>query len=112
MLVDEVLGAVGAERLLVGDGGVDEGAARAGTRRRRAVASPTAIDAVRLSMSTAPRPHTSSTPSSVVTSSPPNGSCCHRVLVGRHDVGVTEQQQRRRGRVGALDARDEVAATR
>ena len=67
----------------------------------------TAIDAVRFSMSTAPRPHTS--PSM---SSPPNGSWLPVVGVHRHDVGVAHQQQRRRGGIGALDAGDEARATR
>ena len=55
-------------------------------------------------MSTAPRPHTSSTPSALRTSSPPNGSRCQPAGVDRHDVGVAHQAQARRGRVAALDA--------
>ena len=67
----------------------------------------TAIDAVRLSMSTAPLPHTS--PS---TSSPPNGIARPAALVDRHDVGVAHQAQARRRRVAALDAGDQRGAAR
>ena len=66
-----------------------------------------AIDDVMLSMSMAPRPHTS--PSM---SSPPNGSWRPSLLVHRHDVGVAEQAQRGRVGVGALDAGDEAGPTR
>ena len=77
-----------------------------GVKPERASArNATAIVAVRLSMSTAPRPHTS--PS---TTSPPNGSRLPAVGVRGHDVGVTHEQQRRRGRIAAFDARDEVLA--
>ena len=54
-------------------------------------------------MSTAPRPQTS--PS---TTSPPNGSRRQPSGFTGHDVGVAHEQQRRRGRVAALDPRDEV----
>ena len=55
-------------------------------------------------MSTAPRPQTSSTPSALRISSPPNGSRAPAVGVHRHDVGVAHQAQARRRRVAALDA--------
>ena len=58
-------------------------------------------------MSTAPRPQTSSTPSSLRTSSPANGSRRQPVGVHRHDVGVTHQAQARRARVAAFEAGDE-----
>ena len=76
--------------------------------RSRAAASrlnATAIDAVRFSMSTAPRPQISSS-----TRSPPNGARRPAVGVRGHDVGVAHQQQRRRVRIAALDARDEALA--
>ena len=53
-------------------------------------------------MSTAPRPHTS--PSTI---SPPNGSRVQPAGLTGHDVGVAEQQQRRRRRVGAVEAGDD-----
>ena len=82
LVVDEVVRAPGAERLLVGHREVDERALGAEAGRRRALRMATAIDDVRLSMSTAPRPHTS--PS---ISSPPNGSCRQRsALTGTTSV--------------------------
>ena len=83
------------------------GRPRAGTRASPSERKTTAIDAVRLSMSTAPRPHTS--PS---ISSPPNGSC-------RQPSGVTGttsvwpiRHSDGRGRIGAWDAGDERGPAR
>ena len=56
-------------------------------------------------MSTAPRPHTS--PSTI---SPRERIALPAIGVDRHDIGVAHQQERRRVRVAALDARDEVLA--
>jgi hypothetical protein len=64
VLAHQGVGAPGAQRLLVGHRGVHQ---RARGRKPPVARRPraTAIDAVRFSMSTAPRPQTSSTPSSV-----------------------------------------------
>ena len=91
---------MGAERLLVGDGEVRERPVGAEARLGQ-TAHATAIDAVRLSMSTAPRPHTH--PS---ISSPPNGSWPPPVG-HRNDVGVAQEQSE-----GASARRPSMRATR
>ena len=65
----------------------------------------TVIEAVRFSMSTAPRPHTS--PSM---SSPAERIMAPVLAVGRHDVGVAEEQERGGFGVGALDPGHERGA--
>ena len=106
VLVGDPSRAVGAARLLVGDGEVQQVAlgAEAALHSERKT---TAIDAVRLSMSTAPRPHTS--PS---ISSPPNGSCRHPAgLTGTTSVWPIRHSDGAVG-IGARDAGDERGATR
>ena len=106
LVLEQVLGAPRAEVLLVGDREVDERAARREARagevaerdrhRRgevehvdRAAAPDLAVDDLAAERIAPPA-----------------------VGVHRHDVGVAHQQQRRRGRIAALDARDEVLAAR
>ena len=102
LVVDEVVGSVGAEGFLVGDTQVDERSLRLEPRRREV------LERDRHGGSEVEHVDGSATPHLAVDDLAPERVVAPAVLGDGHDVGVAHQQERRGGRVGALDSGDQV----
>ena len=103
-MLDHVLGAPSAEVLLVGDREVDE-------RAPRCEAGPSEVaERDRHRRSQVEHVDRAASPHVAVDDLARKRVALPTIRVDRHDIGMAHQQQRRRVRVAALDARDEVLA--
>ena len=110
LVVDEVGGAVGAEGLLVGHGQVDERAVWPEARLRQPLRGDGHRGGEVQHVDRASTPHLRA-PVLVVDEFTAERISLPSFDVDRNNIGVTHQQQRRRGGIAAFDASDEIAAS-
>jgi hypothetical protein len=101
LVLGEPAGAVGAEGLLVGDSGKDE------RSFRPEAAAGEAVEGHRHRRRDVEHVDGTAAPHLALDELAAEGVARPRVGIRRHDIGVTEPAERRRRRVGALDAADQ-----